>query len=371
MSRKWRGEPGLCSPSSGRASSRHKGERWNELSEPRGTCTRMCPDRELRQREAQRRLHRFEMVPGTEKDPRPRGDPARAVKEYSRPAAGKNCTRACDLRPPSVLLDTVCYLIDRIAASPALQPWTEVYDFVFDRLRSVRQDMIIQRASGAECVAVLEMTVRFLLYASYRLRDEPLRLYDPRINNTHLQESLSWLLDCYSQGQHPCQAEMQALDLLYNLGSTRALQHALELPERVRGAPEVCLALAVNRAYLESNPVRLLRLARRLDFLQSCALHHHLGACCRDLLLFYSHGYSSRNCRYPLPKLAEILTLEEPQAAQLCQAHGVAVDGAWVVFSKASYTEPRSEDLRSLQFRQLVDSKQGGRTVAAVIHGCT
>uniref|UniRef100_A0A8C9QY56 SAC3 domain containing 1 n=1 Tax=Scleropages formosus TaxID=113540 RepID=A0A8C9QY56_SCLFO len=365
MSRKSSGSAGFCSRGRGRG--RAQGTRWQQgqlkeecqdESEPRGTCMRMCPDRELREREAQKRLHRFEVLPGTEKDRLPRADPARTVKEYSRPAAGKDCVRAHDLRPPSVLLETVCYLIDHVAVSPSLQPWTEVYDFVFDRLRSVRQDMIIQRTSGPECVAVLEKTVRFLIYASYRLRDEPLRLYDPRINDTHLQESLSWLLDCYSHGQHPHQEEMQALGLLYNLGSNRALQHALELPERVREAPAIRLALAVNRAHLERNPVRLLRLARQLDFLQSCALHRHLGACCRDLLLLYSHAYSSRNCRFPLQRLAHILALEESQAAWLCQAHGVTVDREWVVFSKVSYTEAPTKDLRGLHFCELVDSKR-------------
>lgn len=80
--------------------------------------------------------------------------------------------------------------------------------------------MIIQRVSGLNCVAILEPTVRFLIYASYRLCGEPLRLYDPRINETHLQENLSWLLDCYATGEgpYPNQEEFQALGLLYNLG---------------------------------------------------------------------------------------------------------------------------------------------------------
>lgn len=212
---------------------------------PCGTCMTMCPDYELRQREAQNRLHRFEMLAGTERDRLPRADVSRAVKEYSRPAAGKDSTRASDLRPPSVLLKTVCYLVDDIAASSTFQPWTEVwkwhfvificnmmaisslsclcsdpqvYSFVFDRLRSVRQDMIIQRVSGPDCVAVLEKSVRFLLYASYRLCGQPLQYYDPRINDTHLQESLSWLLESYRDGKHPHQEEFQALSLLYNLG---------------------------------------------------------------------------------------------------------------------------------------------------------
>lgn len=92
---------------------------------PTGSCQSMCSVRELRERERQKRLHRFEMVPGTERDRLPRGDPLRAVKEYSRPAAGKDSTNPAELRPPDMLLKTVCYLIDDIAASPHLHPWTE------------------------------------------------------------------------------------------------------------------------------------------------------------------------------------------------------------------------------------------------------
>lgn len=103
-----------------------RGEQRGKETVPRGTCQTMCPARELRSREAQNCLHRFEMLAGTERDRRPRGDPLRAVKEYARPAAGKDSTNPTDLRPPAVLLKTVCYLIDDITASNHLHPWTEV-----------------------------------------------------------------------------------------------------------------------------------------------------------------------------------------------------------------------------------------------------
>ncbi|XP_022076197.1 SAC3 domain-containing protein 1 isoform X2 [Acanthochromis polyacanthus] len=340
---------------------------------PRGTCQTMCPARELRDREAQNRLHRFEMLPGTERDRRPRGDPLRAVKEYSRPAAGKDSTNPTELRPPAVLLKTVRYLIDEITAPSHQHPWTEVYSFVFDRLRSVKQDMIIQRVSGSDCVAILERTVRFLIYASYRLCGEPLRLYDPRINDTHLQEYLSWLLDCYATGSeaHPNQEEFQALALLYNLGSARATQHIMELPERLRSTPAITLALSINQAFLERNPVRLLRLARRLNFLQTCALHRHLAACRRDLLLVYSHGFSSRNCRFPLERLSQLLSLDTLLTAQLCQTYGVEVNqDNQVVFSKAAFSEPEQGKLHCNLYHSIVSEKQKDLTVQNIIHGC-
>ncbi|KAL7864424.1 hypothetical protein AOLI_G00158440 [Acnodon oligacanthus] len=88
----------------------------------------------------------------------------------------------------------------------------------FSSIRKVFAEKGLQCVSGLECASVLERMVRFLLYATYWLCGQPLRLYDPHINDTHLQESLSWLLECYSEGQHQHQDEFQALSLLYNLG---------------------------------------------------------------------------------------------------------------------------------------------------------
>lgn len=102
-----------------------KTQKQGKETAPIGTCQSMCPARELRDREAQSRLHRFEVLAGTERARLPRGDPSRAVKEYSRPAAGKDTTAPTNLRPPDVLLKTVHYLIDDIAASLHLHPWTE------------------------------------------------------------------------------------------------------------------------------------------------------------------------------------------------------------------------------------------------------
>lgn len=154
-------------------------------------------------------------------------------------------------------------------------------------------------------------------------------------------------------------------------GSARASQHIMELPERLRGSPTVTLALSINRAFLERNPVRLLRLARRLNFMQSCALHRHLAACRRDLLLIYSHGYNSRNCRFPLDTLAQLLSLDTSHAAQLCQAYGLEVNQEnQVVFSKAGFAEPTQGDLHCNLYHNIVAEKQRDLPIGNIIHGC-
>ena len=46
--------------------------------------------------------------------------------------------------------------------------WVLVYDFVFDRLRAVRQDAVLQALKGPELIVLLEHIVRFYIYAGYR-----------------------------------------------------------------------------------------------------------------------------------------------------------------------------------------------------------
>lgn len=71
-------------------------------------------------------------------------------------------------------------------------------------------------------------------------------------------------------------------NIVFSQGCTRAMQHILQLPGQFRRSPDISLALSINRAFLERNPVRLLRLSRKLNFLQTCAVHRHLITCRKD-----------------------------------------------------------------------------------------
>jgi len=46
--------------------------------------------------------------------------------------------------------------------------WVLIYDFVFDRLRSIRQDAVIQRVNCTTSIFLLEPIVRFHIYAMQR-----------------------------------------------------------------------------------------------------------------------------------------------------------------------------------------------------------
>ncbi|XP_048415417.2 SAC3 domain-containing protein 1 [Stegostoma tigrinum] len=332
-----------------------------------GTCPGMCPDKERDERQRQKRLHKFEILEGTVRDRLPRANPHRIVKEYARPAAGKEAAQLCELRPAHVLLKTVHYLVNEIVPRH-VEPWAEVYDYVFDRLRSVRQDMTIQKVSGPIAVTILEKTLRFLLCASYWLCEEPIQVFDPKMNDVHAQECFSLLLANYSDGNYKNEVEFQALAILYNLGSVKALQYALLLPHHTRDSPDMKLAFAMNQALAEGNYVRCLRLIRRLSFLQSCAIYRHIEQFRHDLLRVFNYGYSSRNCRYPLQRLANLLGMDSvSSAAELCQRHNLEVTDNAVCFQKSCYREPSPGPKQ--QELGLVSRKQGNRTKSSIIHG--
>jgi len=59
------------------------------------------------------------------------------------------------------------YVLYRVAILG--QPWREIYEYVFDRLRAVRQDLVMQDCSDERAVDVLEKAVRFYIYSDYRL----------------------------------------------------------------------------------------------------------------------------------------------------------------------------------------------------------
>ncbi|XP_046583235.1 SAC3 domain-containing protein 1-like [Haliotis rubra] len=175
-----------------------------------GRCQTMCPVEEFKMREREGLLHPLEIPQRSKPVGRGRGrgrgkarlqgDLSTAVKEYSRPAAGRADPDPSALRPPRILHQTINFLFSNIISLHHTQEpgWNQVYDFVFDRLRAVRQDMVIQDVRGQDAITILEACVSFHVYAAYRLCTHGLATYDPVINSQHTQECLKRLLYLYS-----------------------------------------------------------------------------------------------------------------------------------------------------------------------------
>ncbi|KAL1132256.1 hypothetical protein AAG570_010213 [Ranatra chinensis] len=112
----------------------------------------------------------------------------------------------------------------------------KVYEFLDDRLRAIRQDIILQQPPPSECIPILEPIVRFYAFAAYRHCEDKGDQFDPVLNHGSLLSCLKCLMIMYDSEDHVSEdrSEMEALYLIINLGHTEALIRSLTLPKHIR-----------------------------------------------------------------------------------------------------------------------------------------
>ncbi|XP_032686486.1 germinal-center associated nuclear protein isoform X2 [Odontomachus brunneus] len=321
-----------------------------------GRCSLMCPIKEQRMREVEGLLHVFEIDDKTKHMKRPKVDPAKAVKCFSRSAAGQIMTNPDLLRPPHVLLSTVRYLFTKIITKTDIN-WVLIYDFVFDRLRSVRQDAVIQRIDTAANIRLLEPIIRFHIYAAQRLYERSISEFDAKINNKHLLECIKHLLVLYDKQDNKntrddldiCEdfdkmtlnnnrSEMEALYILLHVGDQDALKRALMLSPDLKNSPTVKLAVQISLAWYLRNYVRVHRLVQQLSPLMACAFFSNLQSFRRDVLQIMASGYNNKVLTFPGLKLQELLFYKDISRIQAdCKLFGLTFTNENVLFQKLQF----------------------------------
>lgn len=113
----------------------------------------MCPVFERVRRQLENNVNILERDPSTNKITK-----EKAVKAFSRPAAGQPPPLPSEVRPPHVLKSTLDYLIDNVVGK-----LPESHSFLWDRTRSIRQDFTYQNSFGPEAVDCNERIVRIHL----------------------------------------------------------------------------------------------------------------------------------------------------------------------------------------------------------------
>lgn len=200
------------------------------------------------------------------------------MKEFSRSAAGVQTPRPHSLRTKNALKRTVTYLLTDIIRDNR-KPFHYAYDFIFDRLRAVRQEIVMQNFDEIATIELIEPMIMFLAYSLYRLVwffflsflifyseierqnwktqnnnfrlvDEPIDRFDPKICRQHLQECLKKVLRCYDVlNEHSCinhysarntdtatihRGFIESLYILLNLGSSEAMARAIQVPKKFK-----------------------------------------------------------------------------------------------------------------------------------------
>lgn len=246
-----------------------------------------------------------------------------------------------DIRPPEILEKTTFYLIDNIFVNEN-NNWLFAYDFVLDRLKAVRQDLVMQSLWGETSCNILQCAVRFHLYSAYRGCEDKSNQFDPHLNYSNLHECLTRLVVLRSNLNEQDsfeRAEAEAVYLIHNLGSAEVLRRAVGLQNKILCHELVKMAVDLNMAWMKRNFIRVMRIVKRLPFMLLCALLPHVEEIRRSTLAIMSSAYSCKNMTFPMGQLSTILLCDVGECKDLCKYYGIMIsgDGTSAVFRKEQF----------------------------------
>ncbi|XP_031845412.1 SAC3 domain-containing protein 1 isoform X2 [Nomia melanderi] len=354
-----------------------------------GTCLSMCPEKERRMREKEGLLHKFEIDEERKNlHGQLKADPMKTVKCFGRPAAGIIMTDPSQLRPEAVLLSTIRYMFTKVATRTDVD-WIVVYDFLFDRLRAVRQDVAIQRIRVPASISIFEPIVRFFVYSAQRLCDRNASEFDATINNRHLSECMSHLLVLYDEWDREIRGseletstdnlkltnhreQVEALYILLNMGNTEALTRSLTLPLHLRRSPSVRLSTEISLAWYLKNYVRVCSLIQRLSPMLVCAAMINIPNIRRTTFKIMSSGYNSKVVTYPGILLQKLLLYRDIEKVRAdCILYGAEFNQQNILFRKATFKEDaklvRNCSVRNFLYR--IENQESSRSFVVVFQG--
>ncbi|KAF7138610.1 hypothetical protein RHSIM_Rhsim07G0071700 [Rhododendron simsii] len=257
-----------------------------------GTCPSMCPVEERLQRERVRDLSVFERLNGSYG----KTSSSLAVKKFCRTISTRTI-QASDVRPLPVLEETLSYLLNLLDSDE--HPFEVVHDFIFDRTRSIRQDLSMQNIINTRVIQMFEKMVKFHVISHHKLRRCSGSLNISSMHHLNMEQLMKVLTSLYhlyeanrkSQSIYENEAEFRSLYVLLHLSSdSKPAGEPLSLwfrhPSPILKSKEMCFARRVLRYYRFGNYKRFIHItATEASYLQYCMVEPHISEVALSLSL--------------------------------------------------------------------------------------
>lgn len=296
----------------------HTAKDLNDAIAFQGSCLDMCPTFERVRRALENNVKNFEKNPQTN-----RIDRSRAVKAFSRPAAGQPPPLPSDVRPPHILKDTLDYLVDNV-----VNQLPDGHSFLWDRTRSIRQDFTYQNFYGPEAIDCNERIVRIHLLSLHIMAGSDVE-YSQQQELEQFNKALQTLIEIYDDirnhgGKAPNEAEFRAYYLLSHLRDPEIEREILSLPEDIMLDSNVQLALYFRSITSQNNIVERGHInapgasnlfydffnviySEKTPLLMACLMETHFNEIRFYALKSMSRSYHSKSKKYPAHQLKDLL----------------------------------------------------------------
>jgi SAC3 domain-containing protein 1 len=247
-------------------------------------------------------------------------------------------------------------------------PFNQIYDFVFDRFRAVRQEMVIQQIDGEPKIRMLEKMILFHVYSAFEMMELEYRCFDPVINRQHLSECLNILMSQYdmnyanytdpSNEGTSRRAVFEAIFLMHNLLSEHSIFRFGSIPDAVAQNETAAQAFRLAAAFRIRNHYPVLSSLSSLPVFSLMALTPHIPAIQVEYLRIISSAFAPPAPPVPLKYLTRVLCpFEESDASSdyvsfMCQQFDARIERSAVRFPKANKNHASAEVLRLIPLRK-------------------
>lgn len=309
----------------------------NEAIAFQGTCVDMCPVFERVRRSLENNVNSLEKDRLTNRVSR-----SKAVKAFSRPAAGQPPPLPSEVRPPHVLKATLDYLVDNIV--PQLP---EAHLFLWDRTRCIRQDFTYQNYIGPEAIDCNERIARIHLLSLHIMARGNIE-YSQQQEVEQLNKTLQTLIEIYRDvrnngGQAPNEAEFRSYYLLAHMRDSELEREVQTLPDNIFQDKTIQLALMIRSIACQNNVVErgfnnsigALNLfieffkivySDQTPFLHACLLEKHFSEIRFYALKSMSRCYHTRGKAYSAELLQKVLGFDSlDKLLEFVQYYGVDI----------------------------------------------
>ncbi|KAL6328033.1 hypothetical protein AAG906_033300 [Vitis piasezkii] len=245
---------------------------------------------------------------------------------------------ALDVRPLPVLEETLNYLLNLLDATE--HPFEVVHDFVFDRTRSIRQDLSMQNIVNDQTIHMYEEMVKFHIISHHKLHCRQAKFFLIHyLNMEHEKVSISLYAlseeNRNSNSIYKNESSFAHFTFFFILALTTnhwwilaSIGESLSLwlgrvPSLILKSKEMCFARRLLRLFRMGNYKRFLcTTATEASYLQYYIIEPYINEV-RALALSSVNYCGYKLHPYPIAHLSKLLMMKELDVESFCNACGL------------------------------------------------
>ena len=225
------------------------------------------------------------------------------------------------------------------------QSWVSTTNFISDRLRCVRQDIIVQQLPWQHAVPILERIIRYHIAVECLLMKESLSDYDPILNNVLLDSYMGDLFEYYDAAERENKTlkystEFVGYYILLNIQNASIFYKeniSNYYHKNCNSRAELATTKLLVENFYKRNFYRFFKTVKELTFLQACCLIKSYNILRINFLKQLNVAFSNKSLKFPLEKIQEWMLFSSTEDARIflntC-GFSVPVDVSFLYFDK-------------------------------------